>query len=678
MLPKNRGHVPIRNWRRWPVLALAALTVLSGRPAAAADGDEGRTPPRVSLIEGPVSFWRPGLDNWEAARLNTPLAPGDLLYSGAGARFELQIGPRAFVRAGSDTELGLENQEPGFLQLTVTAGRAALDIRRLARGHSVELSTPHAAFTIERAAYYRIEVAQETTTFIARRGGHAVATAAGGQPLDIESGEQLVIDATDGSRLAKSKAPDLDAWDFWNYDRTAQVLSAASERYVPADMYGLDDLDRHGRWRIVPPYGRVWVPAVVAAGWVPYSAGHWLWDPYYGWTWVDDAPWGWAPFHYGRWVYAGSYWAWAPGPIAVAVTPIYAPALVAFLTPGIHVSVGWVALGWGEPLIPWWGPPAFIGAPWWGGWCGPRVVNRVVVHNTTVVNVNEIHTYSNTHVRDAVVAVRREAFNRAVTPAQYERVEAHRLAPLRAALPIKPVLTELKQPAGHRLRPVVEARSARERLQARHEHKPGRLPSTSSPALAKPQSGLERTQESLRQRSSPAEKPKPLTRSDPAPPAAERKSAPPPPAMAHQRERLRQQSEHLRPPHAGAESRKIETASPPANEPPPRPARAPAEPRARFERLQQRHRPALPAAEEPRKIIRPEKPDRSGEKVEPRSVTRSEERRGLVEQLRERREALPHVERAPRVEAAPNFERPQNQQGKVESLGRGRRPRFGE
>ena len=45
----------------------------------------------------------------------------------------------------------------------------------------------------------------------------------------------------------------------------------------------------YGRWRVVPTYGRVWVPEVPPT-WAPYSTGQWLWDSYYGWTWVDDAP----------------------------------------------------------------------------------------------------------------------------------------------------------------------------------------------------------------------------------------------------------------------------------------------------------------------------------------------------------------------------------------------------
>src|SRR5437868_7714756 len=50
----------------------------------------GRTPPRISLIEGEVSFWRPGAEDWAPAQVNTPLAPGDDLYTGHGGNLELQ------------------------------------------------------------------------------------------------------------------------------------------------------------------------------------------------------------------------------------------------------------------------------------------------------------------------------------------------------------------------------------------------------------------------------------------------------------------------------------------------------------------------------------------------------------------------------------------------------------
>ena len=113
-------------------------------------------------------------------------------------------------------------------------------------------------------------------------------------------------------------------------------------------MYGTQELERYGSWRVAESYGPVWTPTAVPAGWVPYSTGRWIWDPVYGWTWLDDAPWGWAPYHHGRWVFLGNAWVWAPGPRIVR--PVYSPALVVFLG-GVSVSIGrpvaWAPLGWG-------------------------------------------------------------------------------------------------------------------------------------------------------------------------------------------------------------------------------------------------------------------------------------------------------------------------------------------
>src|SRR4030095_8602133 len=126
-----------------------------------------------------------------------------------------------------------------------------------------------------------------------------------------------------------------------------------------------------------------------------------------------DAPWGWAPYHYGRWVDLDGSWGWTPGPVVAPA--VYAPALVGFVGPvgvsvnvGIGVpSVGWVALGFGEPVLPWWGPVGFIGRPFWGGWHGPRVVNNVVINNTRIVNATTINRFQNMSVRNAVIARRR-------------------------------------------------------------------------------------------------------------------------------------------------------------------------------------------------------------------------------------------------------------------------------
>lgn len=442
-------------------LSVLLLIVISSFPALAQENEQkaAASPLRLSYVEGDVSFSRLGAEDWVEAQMNTPLAAGDALYVGSDGNLELQMGSRAFVRADDDTQLTLVNQTADFVQFKITSGRVSFDLRTLPTGFSVEVDTPNAVFTIDRTGYYRVDVNGDVH-FITRRGGRAMMVPAGGQAMSIHPSEEIVVQ---GGAVAQAKtyvAPELDRWDRWNYDRTEGLVDAVSERYLPSGIAGASDLDRYGRWRVVPEYGPVWVPGAVSPGWAPYSTGRWIWDPYYQWTWIDDAPWGWAPFHYGRWVYLGGYWAWAPGPVVRYA--VYAPALVAFFGVSPHVSVGigiggsgvgWVALSWGEPLTPWWGSPGFIGRPWWGGWHGPQVMNNVVIKPTTIVNVTNI-TYQNTRVNNAVVATTSERFGRGhVHDAQVRVTQARELEHVRGALPVKPGPASLVAGAHKGVRP---------------------------------------------------------------------------------------------------------------------------------------------------------------------------------------------------------------------------------
>jgi hypothetical protein len=429
-----------------------------GQPAPDQPEGAAPTPPRLSYTDGDVSFWRPGGDDWAPAQVNTPLSPGDQLYTGNRGNLEIQIEARNFVRAWGDSQLGVENHDPDFLQLKVAAGHVSLDLRALDPGHTVELDTPGAAFTIDRPGYYRVDVAPDRTSFVTRRGGVATMTPAGGAAASIATSEQVVVTGTGPNPVQTFVAPELDVWDRWNYARTEALIDTVSARYVPAGLSGVDDLDQHGAWRVVPEYGSVWVPQGVSTDWAPYTTGRWVWDPRFGWSWVDTAPWGWAPYHYGRWVHLDRVWAWAPGP--VIVRPVYAPALVAFFgAPGVRVAIGapfvsWVALGWGEPCVPWWGRPGFVGRAWWGGWGGPRVVNNVVVNRTTVVNVRNITVYRNVGVQNAVVAVRPDRFGRGpVGDARIRQVDTRRLEPVRGAVDLRPDRASFAAASGRGVRP---------------------------------------------------------------------------------------------------------------------------------------------------------------------------------------------------------------------------------
>jgi len=450
-------------------LARAASPAVPAPPAppTAATTEDGEaddsqnpapTPPRLSYINGEVSFWRPGGEDWAPAQVNTPLAPGDQLYTGNRGNLEVQIDSRSFVRAWGDSQLGIENHEPDFLQIKVAAGHVSLDLRALDSGRTVELDTPAAAFTIDRPGYYRVDVAPDRTSFVTRRGGTASMTPAGGQAVGIAASEQVVLTGAGTAAVQTFVAPEQDVWDRWNYARTEALVDTVSARYVPQTVSGVDDLDQHGNWRVVPEYGSVWVPDGVATDWAPYTTGRWVWDPRFGWSWVDTTTWGWAPYHYGRWVHLDRVWAWAPGP--VVVRPVYAPALVAFFgAPGIRVSIGapfvsWVALGWGEPCVPWWGRPGFVGRAWWGGWGGPRVVNNVVINRTTVVNVTNINVYRNVNVQNAVVAVRPDRFGRGpVGEARIRQIDTRQLQPVRGAVDVRPDRSSFAAASGRGIRP---------------------------------------------------------------------------------------------------------------------------------------------------------------------------------------------------------------------------------
>jgi hypothetical protein len=404
-----------------------ALVLLCAVPAVADETDPGAiTPPRLSYTDGPVSFWRPGAEQWAPAQVNTPLAPGDQLLTGHGGTAEIQVGGRAFLRAWGDTALGVVDHASDVLHVKITDGHVVADLRAVDAGGILHVETPGGAFTLDRPGFYRLDVTPQATSLTTRREGQPPRT------TRVEAGATRTV-----------AAPALDAWDRWNQLRTDEVLYTTSARYVGEGTYGLRDLDEHGNWRVLPTYGAVWVPRGAPAGWAPYTTGRWVWDPRFGWTWVDAAVWGWAPFHHGRWVYLDGVWAWAPGPIVVR--PAYAPALVAFFhAPGVRVSVGtpfvsWVALGWGEPVVPWWGRAGFVGRPHWLGWSGPRVVNNVVVNRTTIVNVTDIRVYRNARVSRALVAVAPERFGRArVEDARVTTVDTRRLEPVRGALRVAP------------------------------------------------------------------------------------------------------------------------------------------------------------------------------------------------------------------------------------------------
>src|SRR5579863_156733 len=360
---------------------------------------------QLRYLSGTVSFQPGGVEDWTPARLNRPLTTGDRLWTEGGSRAELQIGSAA-IRLNGRTNFQFVNLNDDITQIQISSGVASVRIRRLDERESFEIDTPQAAFSLLRPGEYRVDIDEQgAASIVTVRGGEGEVTA-GGQAFPLRAREQVRVSGAEGVQpvFDRRDAPVGDGFDNFCEDRDRREDRSESARHMSRDIPGYADLDANGGWREEPDYGWVWAPRV-APGWAPYHYGHWAWIEPWGWTWVDDAPWGYAPFHYGRWAFAGAGWVWVPGP--VAVRPVYAPALVAWVGGanfGLGISIGGPAVGW-FPL----GPrevfvPAYRSSPRYitqVNVTNTVIVNRTVINNVNVANVN----YVNRSVAGAVTAV---------------------------------------------------------------------------------------------------------------------------------------------------------------------------------------------------------------------------------------------------------------------------------
>ncbi len=372
--------------------------------------DIRQTVARLAYVSGDVSFARgDDPDQWQPANPNVPMTLGDRVWT-AGGRLELQVHGGSIIRLANATDLAALNLTEDTKQFSLSAGVASFRILRLGDDEVFEVDTPNAAITFERPGDYRIDVRRDGDTRLQVWRGRAIVASGGGQ-VPLGEGDAILIEGYEPPRYDWIAMSAPDGWDRWVIERDRRYTNVRSYRHVSADIAGVEDLDRYGRWREVPGYGYCWTPSSITAGWRPYRAGRWIWQDPWGWTWVSAEPWGWAPYHYGRWIVWGSRWYWVPVAPRVPVVA-YSPALVAFVGggPGFSVTVGlstdyigWFPLAPRDPLIPWWGRPAV----------NVNVTNITYVNRTYVTVVNQStfvssRVVTNNYIRDKSIVDRVE------------------------------------------------------------------------------------------------------------------------------------------------------------------------------------------------------------------------------------------------------------------------------
>jgi hypothetical protein len=302
---------------------------------------------RIANVAGEVQFYSEGGQGWTMADLNAPVSSRNSLSTGPDGRAELRFG-NAAATLGANTQLDVQVLDDESFKARVARGSVSFRFATLESGESFDVTASTARYKFLQPGRYRVD-AEEASSSLSVLTGLANAILPSNDVV-VGAGKTLRVNGA-SYQFAEARPSALDELAAQRDDalRTSQAT-----RYVSPQMTGFEDLDANGRWDSDPDYGAVWYPTTyVSSDWVPYRDGRWSYVAPWGWTWIDAAPWGFAPFHYGRWVRIGSFWAWTPG--TYTKRPSYAPALVGFIggTPGASISLGVrPALSW-YPLPPW-------------------------------------------------------------------------------------------------------------------------------------------------------------------------------------------------------------------------------------------------------------------------------------------------------------------------------------
>jgi hypothetical protein len=390
-------------------MVLTAATLCLWQSARAQSNDPPARIGRVSDVTGSVSLLPVGETTWSSASLNYPLTTGDAIWADADGRAEVHVGSSA-VRIAAGTSLVFDAIEDNLIQLRIGQGAVQVRLHELGQGDSYEIDTPAGAILLHAAGAYRVDVTPDgrRTTVTVRTGAADVTI--GNDTYPVRHGTSVTLTGGGAPPVADRGAMAPDVWENWADARDRREDAVPATRYVSREMVGYEDLDEYGDWQADATYGPVWYPRSVGSDWAPYRTGRWESVQPWGWTWIDEEPWGFAPFHYGRWSHQRGRWGWIPG--RESARPVYAPALVAFvsgdgwsasLSMGAGGGVGWVPLGPNEMYV-----PAYRASPAYARSVNVANVNGMRA-DATRPDVNTVH-YANRNVPGAVTAVPRDVF----------------------------------------------------------------------------------------------------------------------------------------------------------------------------------------------------------------------------------------------------------------------------
>jgi hypothetical protein len=181
------------------------------------------------------------------ATVNYRLTAGDHLYTDAGARAEMHIGPNA-IRLNAQTNFGFLNLDDRTVQMRFTQGAMEVRLRALG-GEDVyyEVDTPNGAISLLRGGDYRIDADPDRNAPMITVVAGDVEVTANGNSFSVHPRRQRVLRPRRTSRRARKTRRRTNAADRRLFERHCALQLAGEvheEDHVVPGLLRLRPLSR--------------------------------------------------------------------------------------------------------------------------------------------------------------------------------------------------------------------------------------------------------------------------------------------------------------------------------------------------------------------------------------------------------------------------------------------------
>ncbi len=182
----------------------------------------------VNLVSGDVTLKRRGEIQWQSLTSQVDLGSGDIVRTGATGRVEMLLNPGSYLRAAENSEFEFTNASLDMLQLKLIKGSAIVEVAGADEARTfIEVTTPQTKLAIDRKGLYRINLVQNGTEVLVRKG-RATVGGYGFLTTELKDGQKILV--SDGTPVVtKFDKKERDTFDLSSQQR-AETLEASNRR----------------------------------------------------------------------------------------------------------------------------------------------------------------------------------------------------------------------------------------------------------------------------------------------------------------------------------------------------------------------------------------------------------------------------------------------------------------